>query len=306
MFVSALEGNPVTITHDNFKGLSQLCDEFRFQDLAERLSQFRMSDDLRQQVTVENLEVQKRLSALEERMQQFDCQISDLQRELSQPSEVQESVLAAFLERVERLEAEVSALKAAPIPAQTTPPARDSVIMSDLPEIFAEFRGQRFSLLWRGGRDGFGARDFHNRCDGHPNTLTVILDTNGNIFGGFTPVQWESRDLNGKSGKENNCYKADPSLKSFVFTLKNPHNIAARIFALKAESADKAIWSDGYWGPIFGNEIGVSNDCNANTRSFISDFGCHYTNNTGLNGKTVFTSSGTFQVKEIEVFEITG
>jgi hypothetical protein len=76
------------------------------------------------------------------------------------------------------------------LPALVVPaPVLDSVIISDFPDIFAEFRVKRFSLLWRSGRDGFGADDFHSRCDGHANTLTVILDTTGNIFGGFTPVE---------------------------------------------------------------------------------------------------------------------
>jgi hypothetical protein len=66
------------------------------------------------------------------------------------------------------------------------------MIVPALPTIFAEFRGKRFSLLWQGGHDGFGARDFYRRCDGHANTLTVILDTVGNIVGDFTPVEWES------------------------------------------------------------------------------------------------------------------
>jgi hypothetical protein len=47
-------------------------------------------------------------------------------------------------------------------------------------------------------------------------------------------MEWESRVWNGKSGKENSCLKGDDSLKSFVYTLKNPHNIPARRFALKA------------------------------------------------------------------------
>jgi hypothetical protein len=71
-------------------------------------------------------------------------------------------------------------------------PALDSAIISDFPESFAEFRMNRFSLLWAwGGRDGFCRRDFHRRCDGHANTLTVILDTNGNVLGGLTPARWE-------------------------------------------------------------------------------------------------------------------
>jgi hypothetical protein len=110
--------------------------------------------------------------------------------------------------------------------AERITPRLDSLIISDFPEIFAEFRGKRFDILWRGSRDGFGAKEFHRRCNRHANTLTVILDTEGNIFGGFTPVEWESGD---------DVWKADDSLKSFVFTLKNPHNIPARRFALKAE-----------------------------------------------------------------------
>jgi hypothetical protein len=96
------------------------------------------------------------------------------------------------------------------------------VIVSDFPAIFAEFRGKHLKILWRGSRDGFGADAFHGPCDGHANTLTVILDTDGNIFGGFPPVEWES--LSGWK------YQPDDSRKSFMFTLKNPHNIAAEIY----------------------------------------------------------------------------
>jgi cell division protein FtsB len=120
----------------------------------------------------------------------------------------------------------------------------DSRIISGFPEIFVEFRRKRFSLLWRGSRDGFAAQEFHRRCDGHPNTLTVILDTEGNIFGGFTPVEWESRVWNGRNGNGNNRRKADDSQKSFLFTLKNPHSVPARRFALNAEEKQRAIRCD--------------------------------------------------------------
>jgi hypothetical protein len=33
------------------------------------------------------------------------------------------------------------------------------------------------SLLYRGTRDGFGAKDFHSRCDNHSNTLTLLNQT---------------------------------------------------------------------------------------------------------------------------------
>jgi hypothetical protein len=140
----------------------------------------------------------------------------------------------------------------------------------------------------------------------------VILDTDGNIFGGFTPVEWESR--------YSDCGKADPSLKSFLFTLKSPDNIVTldpvtfklttaprkvrpRRFPLMAKARKHAIQCDSNDGPNF-NDLYVSDNCNANTRSF-SNLGSHsYPNDTEFNGETVFTGSLHFQVKEIEVFEI--
>jgi hypothetical protein len=235
-FISALEGQRVTIKNDNISGLSRLCDEFRFQDLATRLSHFRESaleermDRLA--VLVERVavprsaaetvtgralpqleadmnqfkeEVAASVSVLEERMQQRDQEIAALQTELLRQRHSQEALLG----RVARLEAEVPAVKTAPTPppspvstppAQSVPPPRpsppgpwNSVIVSAFPAIFAEFRSKLFSLLWRGSRDRCYASDFHRHCDGHANTLTVMLDTKGNIFGGFTPVEWESQ-----------------------------------------------------------------------------------------------------------------
>jgi hypothetical protein len=170
----------------------------------------------------------------------------------------------------------------------------NSAIVPDFPKLFEDFKRQQFTLLWRGSRDGFGASDFHSRCDGHPNTLTVILDTKGNIFGGFTPVKWYSRSYG----------KADPSLKSFLFTLKNPHNVPTRRFALKAEKKDWAIRCVSRWGPTFC-DIYVCDNCNTKTDSNTCSLGACYTNDTGLDGKTFLTGSDNSQLKEIEVFEIT-
>jgi hypothetical protein len=197
-----------------------------------------------------------------------------------------------------------------PAPSRPSPqppvPSFDSRIISDLPEIFAEFRKNQISLLWRGSRDGFEAQEFHRRCDGHANTLTVILDTEGNIFGGFTPVEWESLVWNGTYFININTFKADDSLKSFVFTLKNPHNFPERRFALKAEKKDRAILCNSEYGPAFGGDGGVIvyGNCNANTDN-CTLLGPTYINDTGLNNDIVFTGSLEFRVTEIEVFEIT-
>jgi hypothetical protein len=184
--------------------------------------------------------------------------------------------------------------------ARPPPPLLHSRIISEFPDIFAEFKRKHFKVLWRGSRDGFKAKAFHRRCDDHANTLTVILDTKGNIFGGFTPVEWESQVWS----EDGSNFKADDSQKSFLFTLKNPHNIPARRFALKAGMKHQAIKCDSRRGPYFGLDIAVHDNCNANTDS-STYLGSSYTNDTGLDRNVVFTGSSKFQVKEIEVFEIT-
>jgi hypothetical protein len=337
-----LEGASVGIKNNNSRGLSLLCDEFDFRDLAAQLSQFRASDDFKEQTTTEGSEARMRLSELEERMQQHDKQIAALPSELSRQAEVHESIVGALLGRVGRLEAEVTTLRSitdelsattytalrtdsgklrdllelltpgpppsAPpssVPAPTfpaasvplalpSPSAWNSMIVPDFPKIFKEFKRKKFTLLWRSSRDGFGASDFHSRCNEHANTLTVILDTNGNIFGGLTLVKWESL--------ASNDFKADPSLKSFLFALKNPHNVPAGRFAKKATKKHEAGYCNPNGGPCFGDDICIFKDCNANTNNGTC-LGCMYTNKTGLDGQAVFADSIEFQVKEIEVFE---
>jgi hypothetical protein len=149
---------------------------------------------------------------------------------------------------------------ATPAPVRNLTSALGSTIISDFPEIFVEFRGKWFSLLWRGSRDGFGAPEFHEHCDGHANTLTLIKDTKGNIFGVFTPVEWESEVFHSK---------ADASLKSFIFTLKNPHNVPAQRFALKGQKKNEAIWCGSKHRPDL-NDITVNANSNEDTVNLTS------------------------------------
>ena len=54
-------------------------------------------------------------------------------------------------------------------------------------------RGQKIEKnLWRGSRDGFGSRVFHDLCDEKGKTLTLIRTTRGGVFGGYTDIPWSS------------------------------------------------------------------------------------------------------------------
>jgi hypothetical protein len=102
--------------------------------------------------------------------------------------------------------------------------------------------------------------------------------------------------------------KTDPSLRSFLFTLKNPHNFPVRKFGQTAEKKDfRAIFCRSDVGPSF-SDIGVDDNCNLSTDNHTSDFDYSwpsYANDTGLDGTTFFTGDLDFRVKEVEVFEIT-
>jgi hypothetical protein len=172
---------------------------------------------------------------------------------------------------------------------QPSAPSLDSRIISTFPEIFSEFRGKQFSLLWRGSRDGFKSSDFHRLCDGHHNTLTVILDTEGNIFGGFTPSEWESRIWNQKDGDGDNRWKEDYTLKTFVFAIR---------IELTNEWNQLAIGCDSIRGPFFYGAIVVVDDCNGNSESST------YLRDVGAEGQILGVRSAGFKVEEIEVFEI--
>jgi hypothetical protein len=282
-----------------------------------------VQESLGERIRTEAESTSRRANEVEKHVGEVQSEVGSLRNALREVKGVAEGAQKKAESTEAHLEAEVSAMRTAPVvpspaPSTATPPAQtstassagapspsgwNSAIVPDFPKLFEDFKRSKFTLLWRGSRDGFGSGDFHRRCNGHPNTLTVILDTKGNIFGGFTPVEWESGDWH---------LNADPSLKSFLFTLKNPHNVPTRRFVLKAKKEGEAIGCSSTCGPVF-YDIGVYDNCNATTRSWTFNFGESYTfrfgekytNNTGLDGKTFFTGSQHFQVKELEVFEIT-
>ena len=82
------------------------------------------------------------------------------------------------------------------------------LLHSFLPSGFTEMF-LRFKLLYRGSRDGMAAADFHRLCDDKDNTISVIEDSNGIVFGGFADKAWST----GPS-----CVKSE---KSFLFSLKS-------------------------------------------------------------------------------------
>ncbi|XP_067047298.1 uncharacterized protein [Acropora muricata] len=72
-------------------------------------------------------------------------------------------------------------------------------------------------LCWRASLHGWAAATFHSLCDNKGPTVTIVKDTNNNIFGGYTSVSWQSlnQDMNDS--------------KAFLFSLKNPTNNSSKL-----------------------------------------------------------------------------
>jgi hypothetical protein len=46
--------------------------------------------------------------------------------------------------------------------------------------------------LYRASEHGFHASNFHAKCNGKPQTLTLIKSSNGSVFGAYAEENWES------------------------------------------------------------------------------------------------------------------
>jgi hypothetical protein len=167
----------------------------------------------------------------------------------------------------------------------------------DLIELCEFSPNDKWSLLYRATRDGFGGRDFHTKCDGHSNTLTILKAKESKfIFGGYTTVSWESCEWPGKR-------RSDPN--AFIFSLTNKDNKPLKM-KVKPDEHGGAIWCASRYGPSFAGDIKIADNANTTTNSY-SNLGFSYEHPQYAQGnnetRTFLAGSFHFQLNEIEVFE---
>jgi hypothetical protein len=173
-------------------------------------------------------------------------------------------------------------------------------LQSDLYKLCDFPESQGLDLKYRASRDGFSAQNFHTKCDGLSNTLTVIKTTNGNIFGAFAEKAWT-----------NGFVFLDP--KAFIISLINKENkpFKAMISSTNSQgSSYYALYSVSSYGPSFGYDNGyldilIASNSNAN-QSSSSDFGYAFKHQDypagSARARTILAGSQYFQTVEIEVF----
>jgi hypothetical protein len=156
---------------------------------------------------------------------------------------------------------------------------------------------QKWSLIYRGSRDGFRAEDFHSMCNGKFKTLTVIRTTRNFIFGGYTDAAWTAQDITTED--EN----------AFVFSLANLDNKPIRMDCVYPPYA---IVSNAKIGPIFGasleygaDTIHIVSEPNKNIGSYAT-LGGAYTHPNYKKGsseaRSFLAGAYNFHVSNIEVF----
>lgn len=173
----------------------------------------------------------------------------------------------------------------------------DSVIFEKEKEFrdlmsLCDFEDQKWRLIYRASKDGFRAKDFHEKCDDTFNTLTIIKTTNLSVFGGYTRASWSKEE----------GFKEDED--SFIFSLTNNHN---KPLLIPCTNFSEAIKCETEFGVCFGNgDLVISNASNLNIRSHskltISYGDKEFFEKNSINPDTFLAGSENFQTTEIEVF----
>ena len=144
-------------------------------------------------------------------------------------------------------------------------------------------RIKEYKLLFRGRRDGFGAKDFHSKCDGISYTVTFVKTKEGRRFGGFTDAIWD----------QSNSYKSGSN--GFIFSLDNKE-----IYYNKNSSRN--IYCGSNDGPTFGggNDFYISDNCDKNNKSYDNSNHSYDTNGK----KYALAGTEYFYVEDYEVYKI--
>jgi hypothetical protein len=155
---------------------------------------------------------------------------------------------------------------------------------------------KKWSLIYKGTRDGFTSSDFHRMCNNRGATLTLIQTRNRlfmknrqMIFGGYTTVPWSSQ------------YGFHHDSQAFLFQF-----IQNKLTRFNIQSnVDTAVSHCVSSGPIFGfDDIHICHRANENNFSYSRFPDCYEDAEQNGKGRKTFSKSRYFTVSEIEVYKV--
>ena len=143
----------------------------------------------------------------------------------------------------------------------------------------------RFNMLFSTDKDGDRSSKFHYFCDGVFPTVTVILDTSGRRFGGYSTQNWAQSTVGAS-------YSRAP--ESFIFNLSKNQK-----YDLVDQLNANAVYRQNSYGPTFGGgyDFYINDSCKSNNS------GCNRSSyNTG--NTDILGGAGSFVVSTYEVYQV--
>ncbi|PKK59940.1 hypothetical protein RhiirC2_271365 [Rhizophagus irregularis] len=160
----------------------------------------------------------------------------------------------------------------------------------------------QFELIFRGSRDGFTPKKFHEICDNQSRTVAIIKVKDSNeILGGYNPIKWkDSNEIFYNPIKWESDFGYGNTDDSFIFSFMNK-NINEHVISRVKEN-EYAINNWSHYGPSFGRGDltiygGVEDGCNFydNSNNFCSKRSYE---------RNIRKTESPFHVEEYEVFQI--
>jgi hypothetical protein len=156
------------------------------------------------------------------------------------------------------------------------------------------------TLLYRGSRDGFTNKAFHEKCDGKANAVIIIKTNKDYVFGGYASAKWTS---------ERN-FISDSN--AFIFSIRR--NGISNGLKFMVKLPERALDSGADYGPVFGyHDIVVKGESNINRKSYANFFQKTETDRSyhfpaellASSNEWFLAGENNFQTTEIEVYQIT-
>ncbi|XP_071079866.1 interferon-induced protein 44-like [Haliotis cracherodii] len=188
---------------------------------------------------------------------------------------------------------------------------------------------KEFTLLYQATRDGCSASVFHQKCNGKGPTVTLLYNTAGYVFGGYTSIAWTATTITcvcgyaasyppdttkwtcsycGAKGNESylsttSQYSNDPA--AFIFRLTDKKSFKPKFYRVK--QAGNAVIQNSLNGPCFGSDLQPFTKTVTKTDNYFQgngsiNVGTHY--NMAGDDNTVFCGNNV-QYTDIEVYQVT-
>ena len=153
-------------------------------------------DNLEKQIIVLNKEVEK--------VDDLEKQINALKKEISKVNDL-ENQISILNKEIEKLKQEKN--EEFELDSTITNSNEIKFIIDYLKET-ENFKNKNFklNLLYRGTRDGDRTADVHKKCDGLKNIIVFMKTEQGNSYGMYSEIGWETRTIKYEYPKDNNAF----------------------------------------------------------------------------------------------------